>query len=354
MNKRHYIIPIFVPHKGCPHDCIFCNQKKITGHEEEATADELRQTIEDYLGTIPAANSSIEVAFYGGSFTAIPIETQTELLDIAYEFMKSGKIHGIRLSTRPDYIDERISDNLRRFGVSTVELGVQSMDEEVLRLSHRGHTAQDVRNAVALLQSYGFRVGVQVMTGLPGDSRAKCVETVKELIGLKPDIARIYPALVIKNTYMEQLYLRGEYKPWDIEQAAEICKELLILFERNGVEVIRIGLQPTDNIEMGRDVVAGPFHPAMRQLVESLIYRDMAEYLLKAADKSETVVFTVNPKDISNFLGQKRCNIKYLQESLNIRRLTVVQDDRLPSGTVMVNTGIFERSLSKKDYYGII
>ena len=229
MSKKHYIIPIFVPHKGCPHDCIFCNQKKITGQIEEVTAKDVKAKIEDYLDTIHEGGSHIEVAFYGGSFTAIPLEYQEQLLDAAFMYVKAGKIAGIRVSTRPDCIDARISENLRKYGVRTVELGVQSMDEDVLKLCNRGHSPEDVISAVGILKEFGFSVGVQMMIGLPGDTEEKAVKTAKALIALKPDIARIYPALTIKNTYMEEMFLRGEYQPLTLDEAVELSKKLLIL-----------------------------------------------------------------------------------------------------------------------------
>lgn len=234
MNNKHYIIPIFVPHKGCPHDCIFCNQKKITGQIEEVKAKDVKTKIENYLNTIPKDSSYIEVAFYGGSFTAIPFEYQEQLLKAAFLYVEAGSVASIRVSTRPDCIDVRISENLKRYGVKVVELGVQSMDETVLKLCNRGHSPEDVVNAVGILKEFGFTVGVQMMIGLPGDTEKKAVKTAKDLIALKPDIARIYPALTIKNTYMEEMYLRGEYQPLTLDAAVELSKKLLILLRVMG------------------------------------------------------------------------------------------------------------------------
>ncbi|HWR60168.1 MAG TPA: radical SAM protein, partial [Clostridia bacterium] len=304
MNKQHYIIPIFVPHKGCPHDCIFCNQKKITGQLGEVTAEEVREKIEEYLRTIPEEGSHIEVAFYGGSFTAIPLDYQRSLLEAAFGYYEKGRLESIRVSTRPDCIDREIGENLRRYGVRTVELGVQSMDDKVLELCNRGHTSQDVVEAVRLLKEYGFAVGVQMMIGLPGDSEEKALRTARELVRLKPDIARIYPALVIRNTYMEELYLKGEFNPLTVEEAAEISKKLLIIFEGSEINVIRIGLQPTENIMTGRDVAAGPFHPSMRQLVEALVYRDIMELLIGSlGGNGKEISIRVNPGNLSEVIG---------------------------------------------------
>lgn len=354
MSKLHYIIPIFVPHKGCPHDCIFCNQKKITGQINETAAVDVSEKIEEYLGTIPQNNSLIEAAFYGGSFTAIPIEYQSELLNAAYPYISSGRIESIRISTRPDCINAAILENLKKYGVKTVELGVQSMDEDVLEQSNRGHTSLDVIRAVDLLKKYGFMVGVQMMVGLPGDTFKKSVDTAKALIGLKPDIARIYPALVITNTHMEEMYKRGIYKPLTLEEAIYISKKLLILFEKEGINVIRIGLQPTENILMGKDVVAGPFHPSMRQLVEASLYRDMLEYMLKELAVGEaSVTIEVNPKNISELVGQNRSNIFYIREKFFIDKLQITQNNYVEADTLVLNAGEKSIKVSKKDYYSI-
>jgi radical SAM enzyme (TIGR01210 family) len=348
MNKRHYIIPIFVSHRGCPHDCVFCNQKKITGQGGDATSEDVRNKIEEYLQTIPRENSIIELAFYGGSFTAIPIEQQRELLDVVQPYIAQGIINNIRVSTRPDCIDMQVIELLKGYKVQIVELGVQSMDEEVLRLSNRGHSAQDVIDAVALLKQNGFTVGVQVMVGLPGDTRQKSIDTVQRLIELKPDIARIYPALVITNTYMEQMYHSGHYKPLTLEEAVEVCKNLLILFEKSNIEVIRIGLQPTENILEGKEVVAGPFHPSMRQLVVSSIYRDMIEYMLKDAQSINQLEIYVHPQDISNLLGQKRSNINYIKAHMKIEKIIVTQSKDIDIESIMLKYSEYTIKMSIK------
>ena len=351
MNKKHYIIPIFVSHRGCPHDCIFCNQKKITGQGGDADRNDVKNKIEGYLKTIPKENSVVELAFFGGSFTAIPINQQQELLEAVQPYIAQGLINNIRISTRPDCIDMQIIELLKAYKVQIVELGVQSMDEEVLRISNRGHSAQDVLDSVALLKQHGFTVGVQVMVGLPGDSEQKSIDTVKKLIKLKPDIARIYPALVITNTYMEQMYHLGEYKPLSLEAAVEICKKLLILFEKNNIDVIRIGLQPTENILVGKEVVAGPFHPSMRQLVVSSIYRDMLEYMLKDIGNIKLLEIFVNPRDISDLLGQKRINVEYIKTHKKIEKLIVIQTSDIEMRNIMVKYGENTRNMSIKDYH---
>ncbi|MDF2891661.1 MAG: Radical domain protein [Clostridia bacterium] len=316
--------------------------------------EDVKNKIEEYLQTIPKENVIVELAFYGGSFTAIPMDQQQELLEAVQPYIAQGAIQHIRISTRPDCIDTEVIELLKAYKVQIVELGVQSMDEEVLRISNRGHSDQDVRNSVALLKQYGFTVGVQVMVGLPGDSEQKSIATVKSLIELMPDIARIYPALVITNTYMEQLYYRDEYKPMSLDAAVEICKKLLILFEKNHIEVIRIGLQPTENILEGKEVVAGPFHSSMRQLVVSSIYRDMLEYMLKDEEEIKQLEILVNPRDISDLLGQKRNNIEAIKTHKKIETVTVIQSKDLAMQSIVLKYSEIVRNMSIKDFRNIL
>jgi histone acetyltransferase (RNA polymerase elongator complex component) len=307
MNKRHYIIPIFVPHKGCPHDCIFCNQKKITGSVKTVTPDNVQETIETYLSTIDRQKSHVELSFFGGSFTGIPLEYQNQLLEVAKKNYTNGKIDAIRLSTRPDYIDEKILNNLKEYGVGIIELGVQSMDKDVLIHSERGHTPEDVVNASKLIKEYGITLGLQMMVGLPMDTLEKDIFTAKEIIKLRPDFVRIYPALVIKDTYMEHMYINQSYKPLSVDEAVNICKYLYAEFVKNEIKIIRLGLQTTEQINLGRDVVSGPFHPSFRELVESAILNDMIDYNIeKYYDKSQNITICVSPRDISRLFADKK------------------------------------------------
>lgn len=323
---RTYNIPIFVPHKGCPYDCVFCNQKRITGTQKDVTADDVRCIIEKHLETIPKENRYVEAAFFGGSFTGIPIEEQTGLLRAANEFLEQGFIDGIRISTRPDYIDRTILDNLKRFGVTTIELGVQSMNDEVLKLSNRGHTCADVINSVKLIREYSFVLGLQMMTGLPGDTDERSLKTADDIIELKPDIVRIYPTLTIKDTYLEKLYLSGKYTPQTVSEAVELSKQLLLKFEKNNIIVIRIGLQSTEEISEGGSVVAGPVHSSFRELVESSIYYDIiSSKIEKNAVRADVFV---NPSEISKAVGNKRGNIIKLKNEKNID-IRILEDKEL-------------------------
>lgn len=276
--KKQYIIPIFVPHLGCPNDCVFCNQKSISGESKQVTKEDVKKIIEEHLKYIKE-DSKVEVAFFGGSFTGIEEAKQEELLSAAYEYIKQKKIDSIRISTRPDYIDKKILKRLKKYKVKTIELGVQSANDYILKKAGRGHTFKDVIKASKLIRWYGFDLGHQMMVGLPESTVVDEINTAKQLIKLKPKMVRIYPVLVIKSTKLEKDYKDGKYKPLTVTQAVEICKELVKLFAKKNIEVIRIGLQPTDTITNPEseksEVVAGPFHPAFRQLVESGMWHDV-------------------------------------------------------------------------------
>ena len=274
--KKEYIIPIFVPHLGCPHQCTFCNQKEISGQTKQVTANDVKETIEYYLKNFKDDSKYVEVAFYGGSFTAIDERKQNELLEAANEFIKQGRVNSIRLSTRPDYIDKSILKRLKKYNVKTIELGVQSANDYILAKCQRGHTFEDVKKASKLIRLYGFTLGHQMMIGLPESTKLDEINTAKALIKLKPKIVRIYPVLVIKNTPLAKEYEQGEYIPLTVEQAVDRAKDIMQLFNNAKIEVIRIGLQNTEEItdpsEESSQVIAGPYHPAFRQLVESGVW----------------------------------------------------------------------------------
>lgn len=315
---RKYNIPIFVPHKGCPFDCVFCNQKRITGSTTDVMPDDVTRTIEEYLETLPDTDRNIEVAFFGGSFTGIPIEEQSALMERVLPYIQNGKINGIRLSTRPDYINQEILDNLKKHCVTTIELGVQSMSESVLKAANRGHNSDQVRDAVALIRQYNFSLGLQMMTGLPGDTDELSEMTAREIIKLKPDFVRIYPTLTIKDTFLEKMYNNGTYKPQSLESAVELSKKLVYMFERENIDVIRVGLQTTDEINSGASVVAGPFHSSFGELVESSIYYDIIASAISSLGENAEVIVYVNPKEISKAVGNKRNNILKFKNSLGI------------------------------------
>lgn len=263
--KKEYIIPIFVPHLGCPNDCIFCNQKSISGQKENMTKEKAKKIIDDYLKEMKE-EAQIEIAFYGGSFTAIEPKLQEELLETAYQYIEQGKVESIRIFTRPDCIDKETLKRLKKYKVKTIELGVQSANDYILKRTNRGHTFADVKKASKMIRWNGFKLGHQIMVGLPESTRIDEINTAKALIKLKPKMIRIYPVLVVKNTKLETEYQEGKYEPIPLVQAVEICKELVRRFADKKIDVIRVGLQDTDEITSPErkesQVVAGPYHPA--------------------------------------------------------------------------------------------
>lgn len=333
--KKNYIIPIFVPHLGCPNDCVFCNQKSISGKQKELTKEDLKKTIEEYLKYMKDS-ANIEIAFFGGSFTGIDEEKQEEFLSIAYEYIKEKKVQSIRISTRPDYINKKILKRLKKYKVKTIELGVQSANDYILKKAGRGHTFKDVEKASKLIRWYGFKLGHQIMVGLPDSTRLDEINTAKKLIKLKPKMVRIYPVLVIKNTKLEKDYQNGDYEPLALVQAVETCKELVRLFAKKHIEVIRIGLQTTDLITDPKnkesEVVAGPFHPAFGELVESGIWKDTIVNKIKKLNvKVQEVIVKVNPRDVNNVIGHGRQNIKELKEIYDVD-LIVKSDESIKKG----------------------
>ena len=344
--KKQYIIPIFVPHLGCPNDCVFCNQKSISGQTKQVTKEDVKNIIEEHLKYIKK-DSKVEVAFFGGSFTGIDEEKQVELLEAAYEYIKQKKVDSIRISTRPDYIDKKSLKRLKKYKVKTIELGVQSANDYILKKAGRGHTFEDVVKASKLIRWYGFDLGHQMMVGLPESTTVDEINTAKQLIKLKPKMVRIYPVLVIKNTKLEKDYNEGKYKPLTVTQAVEVSKELVKLFVKNHIEVIRIGLQPTDTITNPEneksEVVAGPFHPAFRQLVESGMWYDViVEKIKQLNTKVKEVVVTVNPTDVNNVIGQRKDNINNLRDVYDVD-LIVKADEKIKQGKSKIEiTKIYE------------
>lgn len=334
--KKQYIIPIFVPHLGCPNDCIFCNQKSISGQKENMTKEKAKKIIEEYLETIKNEEAEVEIAFYGGSFTAIEEKTQEELLQTAYEYIEQGKVESIRISTRPDCIDKETLKRLKKYKVKTIELGVQSANDYILKRANRGHAFEDVKKASKMIRWNGFKLGHQMMVGLPESTRIDEINTAKALIKLKPKMVRIYPVLVVKNTKLEEEYKQGKYEPLPLVQAVEVCKELVRMFADKKIEVIRVGLQNTDEIaepeNKESEVVAGPYHPAFRQLVESAMWYDAIVGKIKKLNvKVKEVEVTVNPVDSNNVIGHKKENVLKLKDTYDVD-LILKQDETVKQG----------------------
>lgn len=334
--KKEYIIPIFVPHLGCPHKCTFCDQKKISGVQKQVTAKDVEETIEYYLKNFKDNSKYVEVAFFGGSFTAIDEKIQNALLEAANRYIDQGKVNSIRISTRPDYIDKNILKRLKKYNVKTIELGVQSTNDYILSRCQRGHTFADVKKASKLIRWHGFTLGHQMMVGLPESTELDEINTAKDLIKLKPKIVRIYPVLVIKGTELEEEYNNGEYMALTVEQAVERSKEAMKLFNKANVEVIRLGLQNTEEISDPTtdksQVVAGPYHPAFRQLVEgSMWYDEIVNEIKKFNTKVMKVKIIANPENVNNIIGHKKENIIKLKETYEVD-VAVESDEQMKKG----------------------
>ena len=318
---KHINVAIFVPHCGCPNQCTFCNQRAISGTTTPTTAEDVIKAVE--IALEKADKNSSEIAFFGGSFTAIDRDYMISLLDTAYPYVKNGHFKGIRISTRPDCINEEIHSILKAYGVTSIELGAQSMNDNILIHNKRGHTADDVIKASKLITSYGFELGLQMMTGMYMSTCEDDLMTAKKLIDLNPKTVRIYPTVVLKGTELESLFNDNKYSPPTLDESVILCAKLLKMFHDNNIKVIRLGLHSGGGVD--ENFVAGVFHPAFRELCESRIYLDITKSKLK--EKGKYDIF-VNPSELSKMIGQKKSNISYLlSEGFDVR---VKADDSLP------------------------
>ncbi len=302
-------ISIFIPHIGCPHRCSFCDQRSISGEAEAPRGAEVEALLNGQAESLSARGIKAEIAFFGGSFTAVPRAYMTELLEAAKAAMERfPKVYcGIRCSTRPDCISAEILGVLKAFGVTAIELGAQSMSDEVLIANERGHTAEDVRTASRLIRQSGISLGLQMMTGLYRDSEEAVIRTAREFIALKPDTVRIYPTVILKGTRLGELYQSGEYQSFTFDDTVRICAALLKEFEKNDIKVIRMGLHASQEVE--REMLGGVYHPAFRELVESRLFMEDALEQLSRREKGAYTLYT-DPRSISRAVGQKRCNIE--------------------------------------------
>ncbi|MCM1529935.1 MAG: radical SAM protein [Alistipes sp.] len=308
---KHSNISIFVPHIGCPHLCSFCDQRTISGAQHAPSGEEVRSICERALGEVKAPENT-EIAFFGGSFTAIPTEYMTELLDAAQDFIGEGKFRGIRISTRPDCINIPVLHLLKNSGVTAIELGAQSMCDHVLELNERGHLADDVVNACQLIRAFGFELGLQMMVGLYGSTPADEMATIEKIIALSPDTLRIYPTVILKNTRLGELLQSGEYKPFSFDKAVEISAAAMVMAEASGIRVIKCGLHASEFVE--RDMIGGFYHPAFRELCEGLIYRHNMEQVIRSdVEERSSYTFEVSADCISKALGHKKANAEYFR-----------------------------------------
>ena len=339
MNYK--IIPLFVVYQGCPNRCVYCNERITAGsHPDRITADLIDRTVAQYLSTVKRLDDHIQIAFYGGNFTGMDRDYQKELLDNAESYVRKGLVQSIRISTRPDYIDEERIALLKQYSVQTVEIGTQSMVDEVLQRSKRGHTSGDVRRAVRLLKDSGIETGVHLMVGLPGDTEEGFKYTVEEIITLHPHMIRVHPTIVFEQTELAVLYRNGDYTPITLSEAVRFCKDALVKFERAGIPLIRLGLQMTVEMERDGAIVAGPHHPAFRSLVKSSVFYDMASRLLTGVEpRGHACTFRLNPKEVSDFRGNRNSNIERLRKHFHLSELAIETRPEQPRGALVMLMG---------------
>lgn len=324
---KHRTIPIFVPELACPNQCIYCNQRIISGQLQIPTNEEIINTIETHLSTFDS-DTYVELGFFGGNFTGIELEEQQRLFSLIKPYCDSGSIREIRLSTRPDYINEEIIDFLLKNNVTTVELGVQSLDEDVLNTIQRGYTPQQVMDAVNLIKSSSIKLGMQMMVGLPKDTPQKSLLTAQKIVDWGADNTRIYPTLVIQHTKLADWYKQGIYSPLTLEQAVDWVKPILYHFEKNNVTVLRVGLHPTEGFINGTDYIAGPFHVAFKELVQTEIWYDI--FSKANFDISNTeIIIEVPSYQVNAAVGHHAKN-KAMLQSLYKRKIKIVPNKNIP------------------------
>jgi histone acetyltransferase (RNA polymerase elongator complex component) len=334
------IVPVFLPHAGCPHRCAFCNQAAVTQVSQPALSPErLQSKIVEFLNFNRKARHPVQIAFFGGNFLGLKENYIISLLDDAEKFVTAGKADSIRISTRPDTIHEERLSILKLYSVSTIEVGVQSMDDQVLATAKRGHTASDTERAVTLLKERNYQIGLQMMVGLPGDNETKSMATGRKIADLRPDFVRIYPTIVLSDSLLAQWYEEGKYSPLTLEACVTLVKNLYLLFKGEQIPVIRMGLQASEELENGATVLAGPYHPAFGHMVHSEIFLDMAISILES-EKSRNggILIKVHPLSISKMRGLKNKNIETLKHRFQIQSLEVVPDSSLAEDRLIISS----------------
>ncbi|MFW5851936.1 MAG: elongator complex protein 3 [Bacteroidota bacterium] len=310
--NKHYNIPIFLPELACRNKCVFCNQRNISGAHHIPSIQDAQQIIETHLTTIPSSGIK-QIAFFGGNFTGLPIEQQKSFLLLAQSYIQKGLADSIRISTRPDYISENILRMLQSYGVKDIELGAQSFDDEVLALSQRGHTSADIISAAKLIRTYHFKLGLQMMIGLPGDSYEKSMYTAQKIIDCKADTTRIYPCLVIADTELANMYRQGKYTPQDVETASQWIAPIYTLFSKHNIRILRIGLHPSKDFESSEILLAGPYHPSIKQIVLSQIWKN--RFAEKIKFQKGKLHISVSAETLPYAIGYKSCNKQWLYET---------------------------------------
>ncbi len=328
--KNVLVIPIFIPHRGCPHDCLFCNQQKISGAKREGAEVQVAETIEEWL-EYQSDRTEVQVAFFGGSFTCMDKNDQVELLEAVQPFIADGRVGSIRCSTRPDCIHPETINLLQKYNVTTVELGVQSLDDGVLQKARRGHSSIDCEKAFRMLKKGGIEVGIQLMPGLPGDTTYLFLKTVNKVIALGPDFVRIYPCIVVSDSGLEKLFAAGGFQPLSLEKAIAISGFCYSKFKMAGIDVVRMGLQPSTSL--AKSVIAGPYHPAFGELVQSRLWLNRIKKKLMDLKAGEKLEMYLSHRDLSSVIGQHKINIKRLEELGYKDRFTLVVDKSMQRGS---------------------
>ncbi len=331
---RHFNIPVFIPELACPFRCVYCNQYNITGNAKVPDPGKVTEIIDTHLVTLQNRQGRIEVAFFGGSFTGLEQTLQNQYLKIANHYLEKGWVHGIRLSTRPDYISEEILSNLKQYGVTAIELGAQSMDDDVLARNGRGHGPVEVENASVMIKQFGFELGLQMMTGLPHDSMEKAMSTARKIIELKADTTRIYPTLVIRDTPLAQLFKDGAYQPQTLEEAIDLCACLFDNFQKAGVKVLRMGLHPSEGFLDGSTLLAGPFHQAFGELVMTRVWRNRLNDHI-GNQKGNSITIKVGQSELNAAIGHKAQNRHYLENQF--KKVHFMADTTISKGAFYVD-----------------
>jgi len=341
-RKKPFIIPVFLPHIGCPHQCAFCNQSAITSIKRQIPSPEkLHKIVNNFLKYKGKDRNLVQIAFFGGNFMGLKAADIESLLHETGKFVTAGSVDSLRFSTRPDTINNETLDILSPFPVSTIELGVQSMDDHVLAISKRGHTSADTKKAVRLLKERNYEIGLQMMVGLPGDDETKAQLTGRRIAEMSPDFVRIYPTVVLAGSLLAKWYQNGKYAPIPLEQCISLVKKLYLLFCENDIKVIRMGLQASEDLEKGSEILAGPYHSAFGHLVFSRIFLDMATAILESeVSIRDEVCIKVHPRAISKMRGLKNINIEILKRKFNIKSIKVIPEIFLAEDSLIINDGL--------------
>jgi histone acetyltransferase (RNA polymerase elongator complex component) len=340
-RHRHkpFVIPVFIPHAGCPHRCLFCDQTRTTGRNRTVpTESQIDTEINRFLSYRRDHRRWTEISFFGGNFLGLAHSRIVQLLAAAGKYIQTGRAQGIRFSTRPDTIDEKRVALIRDYPISTIEIGAQSMNASVLTVSRRGHGPDDTIEAVRLLKNNGFRTGLQMMVGLPAESEHEALASAQQMAGLAPDFVRIYPCLVLRGSPLARWYSQGRYAPPSLGKSVSLVKRIYSLMAVRGIPVIRMGLQPTTELSTGAGILAGPFHPAYGELVYSALWMDAlcrtaSSHNLNGCD----LTIEVHPKAGSRIRGQRSCNLMRLGREYRLSSIKIVPDSRLPRDLAMLN-----------------